>query len=111
MGGNGEEGGTRRKRERAERSRPALPPVQPKHIVRGAVLVVAGALVLIVAVTLLGSVKKTPRDQIGISYGGGPIEGQHFQRVVNPGSNLFVNGFADKLYLYPVTQRNYIVSS
>jgi len=114
MGGNGEDGGSRRRRERererADRQRPALPAVQPKHIVRGAVLVVAGALVLILVVTMLGSVKKTPRDQIGISYGGGPIEGQHFQRVVNPGSNLFVNGFADKLYLYPVTQRNYIVS-
>ena len=113
MGGSGESGGgtpARRRRTERERQRPVVPAVQPKHIVRGVVLVVAGALVLVVAITLLGSVKKTPRDQIGISYGGGPVEGQHFQRVIDPGSNLFVNGFADKLYLYPVTQRNYIVS-
>jgi len=66
---------------------------------------------LILLVLLLNSVKKTPRDYIGISYGGGPIEGAHFQRIKQPGSNLFINGFADRLYLYPVTQRNYIVST
>ncbi|HEX2038713.1 MAG TPA: SPFH domain-containing protein [Acidimicrobiales bacterium] len=81
-----------------------------RHIARGVVWVVVGVVVLVLASTLLGSVKKTPRDRIGISYGGGPVEGQHFQRIVQPGSNLFVNGFADKLYLYPVTQRNYIIS-
>jgi regulator of protease activity HflC (stomatin/prohibitin superfamily) len=69
-----------------------------------------GLVVLVLMSILLGSVKKTPQDQIGISYGGGPIEGQHFQRIRHPGSNLFINGFADKLYLYPVTQRNYIIS-
>lgn len=81
-----------------------------RHIARGVIFAFAGIIALVVLGTLLGSVRKTPRDQIGISYGGGPIEGQHFQRIVNPGSNLFINGFADKLYLYPVTQRNYIIS-
>jgi hypothetical protein len=38
---------------------------------------------------------------VGISYGGGPIEGVHFQRVIQPGSRLFVNGLFDSLYLYP----------
>ncbi len=47
---------------------------------------------LILVILLLNSVKKTPRDFIGISYGGGPIEGAHFRRVVEPGSSLFVNG-------------------
>ena len=81
-----------------------------RRIARGAALAIAGVIALVLLITLLGSVRKTPRDQIGISYGGGPIEGQHFQKVVDPGSNLFVNGFADQLYLYPVTQRNYIIS-
>lgn len=67
-------------------------------------------LALTLLVLLLGSVKKTPRDYMGISYGGGPIEGQRFQQIVQPGHSLFVNGFMDKLYLYPVTQRNYIIS-
>lgn len=81
-----------------------------RHIARGVFWAIVGIVGIVLLSTLLGSVKKTPRDQIGISYGGGPVEGQHFQRIVQPGSNLFVNGFADKLYLYPVTQRNYIIS-
>jgi hypothetical protein len=81
-----------------------------RHIVRGVAITIAVIFGIVVLSTLLGSVKKTPREKIGISYGGGPIEGQHFQRIVQPGSNLFVNGFADHLYLYPVTQRNYIIS-
>ena len=84
---------------------------EPERVVRWVVWGVVGLVVLVLVSTLLGSVKKTPRDQIGISYGGGPIEGQHFQRIRQPGSNLFINGFADKLYLYPVTQRNYIIST
>lgn len=85
------------------------PPGRP-GATRMAVYAVLGVLGVVLLSTLLGSVKKTPRGEIGISYGGGPIEGQHFQRIVQPGSNLFVNGFADRLYLYPVTQRNYIIS-
>ena len=96
----------------AEIERPGNLPKMPssRHLVRVAVWVGVGIVVLVLVSTLLGSVRKTPRDQIGISYGDGPIEGQHFQRIVQPGSNLFVNGFADRLFLYPVTQRNYIIS-
>jgi regulator of protease activity HflC (stomatin/prohibitin superfamily) len=65
---------------------------------------------LALAPTFLLGLKKTPRDRIGISYGGGAIEGTHYQRVVQPGSNLFFNGFSDALYLYPSDQVNYIVS-
>lgn len=88
-----------------------IPQVQGSHVIRAAMIVAAVVFGLILTITLIGSARKTPRDQIGISYGGGPVEGQHFQRIVQPGSNLFINGFADKLYLYPVTQRNYIVSN
>jgi SPFH domain/Band 7 family protein len=81
-----------------------------RRVVRTAVLVVAAIVAGVLLSTVATSVKKTPQDQIGISYGGGPIEGQHFQGVHAPGSSLFVNGVLDKLYLYPVTQRNYIIS-
>ena len=47
---------------------------------------------------------------IGISYGGGPFEAAHFQRIVKPGSGLFFNGWFDPLYLYPSDQQNYIIS-
>jgi regulator of protease activity HflC (stomatin/prohibitin superfamily) len=57
-----------------------------------------------------GSFRKTPADKIAISYGGGPFEGNKFQRVVNPSSGLTFNGLFDHWYEYPVTQRNYIVS-
>jgi hypothetical protein len=81
-----------------------------RRIFRTGGLVLAGIVVLALLSTLVSSAKKTPQDRIGISYGGGPIEGQHFQSVRRPGSSLFLNGFLDKLYLYPVTQRNYIIS-
>lgn len=71
------------------------------------VVVLALAAVPAVASTL----RKTPRDKVGISYGGGPFEGSHYQRTVEPGSALFVNGIGDELYLYPADQRNYIVSA
>ncbi len=58
----------------------------------------------------VSGLKKTPRNMIGISYGGGPFEGAHFQRVVKPGSALFFNGWFDPLYLYPSDQQNYIIS-
>jgi regulator of protease activity HflC (stomatin/prohibitin superfamily) len=64
---------------------------------------------LALAPTFASGLKKTPRDRVGISYGGGPFEGVHFQRIVQPGSNLFFNGFFDDLYLYPSDQVNYIV--
>lgn len=71
---------------------------------------------LLVAIMVIGLLslfmawKKTPQSHIGLSYGGGPFEGEHFQQVVSPGHGLFFNGWFDKLYLYPVTQRNYIIS-
>jgi regulator of protease activity HflC (stomatin/prohibitin superfamily) len=74
------------------------------------VLVLVPILIVALLPTVAGAFKKTPRDKFGISYGDGPIEGVHFQRVVKPGSGLFFNGFFDKLYLYPADQRNYIVS-
>jgi regulator of protease activity HflC (stomatin/prohibitin superfamily) len=70
------------------------------------IVIVALALVPLVASTL----KKTPRNMVGISYGGGPLESAHFQRIVKPGSGLFFNGFFDPLYLYPADTQNYIVS-
>ena len=77
----------------------------------GRVIVLLVALVLLALVpSLRSSLKKTPRDRIGISYGGGPFEATHFQRIVEPGSGLFFNGFFDSLYLYPADQVNYIIS-
>ncbi len=94
-----------------EHGRVNMPAIEARHVVRVVAAIVAGVFLLIFLGTLFGSLQKTPQDKMGLSYGGGPVEGQHFQRVVQPSHSLFVNGFADKLYLYPVTQRNYIISA
>ncbi len=82
---------------------------------RGGKLALAAAAIVILLLALVPAVTstlaKTPRDRIGISYGGGPIEGAHFQKIVQPGSGLFFNGLFDDLYLYPADQRNYIISA
>ncbi len=76
----------------------------------GLLALVVGA-VLLALIPLVGTaLQKTPRDRVGISYGGGPFEGSHFQKIVEPGHGLFFNGFFDPLYLYPADQLNYIVA-
>ncbi|MCB0977617.1 MAG: hypothetical protein KDB02_09175 [Acidimicrobiales bacterium] len=84
-----------------------LPKLKP-----GVAFVVVAALIVAFAFVpmLASSLKKTPKDKVGISYGGGPIEGAHFQKIVLPGSSLFFNGWFDPLYLYPADQQNYIVA-
>jgi regulator of protease activity HflC (stomatin/prohibitin superfamily) len=74
------------------------------------VLIIIAVVLLAFAPAFATGLKKTPRNRIGISYGGGPIEGSHFQRVVKPGHALFFNGFFDPLYTYPVDQQQYIIS-
>lgn len=74
--------------------------------------VVLALIIAFAFVPMVGtSLKKTPKDKVGISYGGGPFEGAEFQRIVEPGSSLFFNGWFDPLYLYPADQQNYIVST
>jgi SPFH domain / Band 7 family len=75
-------------------------------------LLIIAAVVVVLALgpAFVSGLKKTPRDRVGISYGGGPFEGAHYQRIVQPGSGLFFNGFYDPLYLYPSDQVNYIIS-
>jgi regulator of protease activity HflC (stomatin/prohibitin superfamily) len=75
-----------------------------------AVGAVALVVLLIVLLTFATSFRKTPADKYGLSYGGGPFEGNQYQRIVQPGSGLTFNGLGDHWYLYPAVQRNYIVS-
>jgi len=73
-------------------------------------IVVVALLLLAFTPAFFGSLKKTPKNMVGISYGGGPFESAHFQRIVQPGSSLFFNGWFDPLYLYPADTQNYIIS-
>ena len=75
------------------------------------------AVVFVLALGLLGGtcagqpLRKTPADKIAVSYGGGFFEGAQFQKVVDPGSGIVNNGFFDKWYLYPVTQRDVTIAA
>ena len=97
--------------EDGRRKRPQLRHGAGRVVARvGGFGVVALVVIFVIAAFALNPFKKTPRELIGLSYGGGPFEGARFQQVVQPGSNLFFNGWGDPLFLYPVTQRNYIIS-
>ncbi len=73
--------------------------------------VVALIVLLALGVVFVPSLKKTPRNRTGVSYGGGPFEGALFQGIVKPGESLFFNGWFSQLYLYPSDQQNYIISA
>lgn len=95
---------------RGKRGRARVPRPQLRRPLFRVVIVVAAVVALAIAPSALSSLKKTPRNMVGISYGGGPLEAAHFQRVVQPGSGLFFNGAFDPLYLYPADTQSYIVS-
>ena len=50
-------------------------------------------------------------DRIGLYYTGGMLQGQHFKKVVEPGSGATFLGWQDDIKFLPAGQRNYIVSS
>ncbi|MGI8793524.1 MAG: SPFH domain-containing protein [Acidimicrobiales bacterium] len=85
-------------------------PSQPRAI---AVLLALGAgfaglIFLILFAMGWGSV---PVDRLGLHYTGGPIEGQKFVKIVDPGSGQQFLGLQDQLVLLPVTQRDYIAGA
>ncbi len=41
--------------------------------------------ILLIAMFVAWPFRQTPRDKIGLSYGGGIVEGAHFQKIVQPG--------------------------
>ncbi len=49
-------------------------------------------------------------DKVGLYYTGGMFQGQHFKKVVNPGSGATFLGWGDDIKWLPNGQRNYIVS-
>lgn len=54
--------------------------------------------------------KSVPVDKVGLHYTGGPVQGQKFKEVINPGSGARFLGLLDTLVLLPTTQRDYIAS-
>lgn len=80
---------------------------RPGRVVIG---VIALVLLLIIGVGDFFALRKTPRDKIALHYGGGIFEGAVFKGIIQPGRGMTFIGWGDHLILYPVTQRNYIIS-
>ena len=89
---------------------PRVNPPSRRKVLAAVAVVVAVPLLITVVSALTTSFRKTPADKIALSYGGGPFEGNQFQKIVQPGSELVFNGVFDNWYEYPTTQRNYIIS-
>jgi hypothetical protein len=70
----------------------------------------AALVILLLLSVFMWPFKKVANGYVGLSYGGGVFEGQHFQGEHVGPKGMFINGFADQLYLYPTTLRTYIVS-
>jgi hypothetical protein len=73
-------------------------------------IVVAVIVVFILACIIMWPFEQVPQGKVMLTYGGGIIEGQEFQKEVQGPSGNFFNGFADKAYEYPTTQRSYIIA-
>jgi hypothetical protein len=78
-------------------------------VVTAALLVAVIAFVVWI-VAFVGAWKSVPADKVVLHYTGGPIEGEHFVKVVDPGSGTRFFGLLDNAYELPATQRNYIMS-
>lgn len=65
---------------------------------------VVAALVAAVALAACGSTKA---DEIGLHYNGGPIEGESFEGIVDPGSGQQFIGPGDRIVTLPLTTRTY----
>lgn len=69
---------------------------------------ILGIFVLISGVLLLSSWGSVPSNKVGLHYNGGPIEGQSFERIIQPGSGAQFLGPRDTLALLPTDQRSYV---
>lgn len=81
-----------------------------RQVIAASALLITFLLGVILLVQFLSGWAGTPVDKIGLHYSGGPIEGQKFREVIEPGSGQRFLGLSDKLVLLPITQRDYIVS-
>jgi hypothetical protein len=72
--------------------------------------VLLGAVLIAAALSGCASVN-TAADEVCLAYTGGPLEGTKYVGTYGPGSGLKWQGIADKVYCYPTTTRDYIVSS
>lgn len=80
------------------------------RLLLGSGVAVVLVIVLVTLIQFFMGWRATPVDMIGLHYTGGPIDGQRFVRIVDPGSGSSFLGLQDQLALLPVTQRDYTAS-
>lgn len=73
--------------------------------------VVGGFILLVFVLLFLLGWGSVPVDRLGLHYTGGPIEGQKFVKIIDPGSGQQFLGLQDQLVLLPATQRDYIAGT
>ena len=81
-----------------------------RRVAMGIGAAVVAAVALVFLVLFFASWKSVPVDRLGLHYTGGPIEGQEFVAVIEPGSGAQFLGLLDTLVLLPATQRDYTAS-
>ncbi len=79
-------------------------------VVAGTALVLAAIGCVAFLMMFIGGWKSVPVDKVALHYTGGPIQGQHFEEVVAPGTRARFYGLLEQLHELPATQRNYIMS-
>lgn len=89
-------------------SRSNVEPI-PKGFVIGGLLAVVG-FVFVMWFLFASTWASTPPDKYMLHYSGGPLDGTHFQELIQPGSGTRFLGLMENTYYLPSTQRNYIVS-
>jgi regulator of protease activity HflC (stomatin/prohibitin superfamily) len=86
------------------------PSATPPRIALAAVAVLFSTVALVILIQFFMGWRATPVDMIGLHYTGGPIDGQQFVKIIEPGSGNRFLGLQDQLALLPVTQRDYTAS-
>lgn len=69
-----------------------------------------GLALAIFAIAGLVSIRKCDAQSACVSYGGGPVESNHFQGSFGPSSGTRLNGAFDKWFAYPTSVRAYSTS-
>ena len=90
-------------------SRLSAPNSGPPVVVNAALVIgaiVAGTWL----VMFLKGWRSVPVEKVALHYTGGPIQGEHFEEVLPPGTRTRFYGLLEHLYELPATQRNYIMS-
>lgn len=73
-----------------------------------AILAFMGVALVIGLIMLFNSLASTPADKVGVVWSGGPLDGKHYVKTLDPGSALTNIGVFNRVYEYPTTQRTYI---